>query len=43
VPKAFVAVTVKVYAEPSFSPVIRQLVAGASAVQLAPPGDATAV
>jgi hypothetical protein len=43
VPVVLVAVTVKVYVVALLSPVTVQLVVGAVAVQVAPPGDAVAV
>jgi hypothetical protein len=43
VPAAFVAVTANVYGVPLVSPVTVHVVAGAVAVQVAPPGEAVAV
>ena len=42
-PRAFVAVTEKEYVVPFVNPLTTQVVAGAVAVQVAPPGDAVTV
>ena len=43
VPTVFIAVTANVYGVPLVSPVTVHVVAGAVAVQVAPPGEAVAV